>query len=75
MNVIDAIKKKDFKLAEQMIDAGADLTVRAENERTALMYAILSGQSASASAYAADLAMGVAGGGLVGMIMSNISPK
>lgn len=44
MNVIDAIKKKDFKLAEQMIDAGADLTVRAENERTALMYAILSGQ-------------------------------
>lgn len=39
------------------------------------VYAVLSGQSAPASAYAADLAMGVAGGGLVGMILSNISPK
>ena len=39
------------------------------------MYALLSGQVASASAYLADLAMGVAAGGIVGMILSNISPK
>ncbi|MBQ8554727.1 MAG: TIGR04086 family membrane protein [Clostridia bacterium] len=38
-------------------------------------YALLSGQNAPVSAYAADLAMGVAGGGIVGMILSNISPK
>lgn len=36
------------------------------------MYALLSGQSASASAYLADLGMGVAGGGIVGMILSNL---
>ena len=36
------------------------------------MYALLSGQSAPASAYLADLAMGVAGGGIVGMILSNL---
>ena len=39
------------------------------------LYALLSGQGAPASAYLADLAMGVAGGGIVGMILSNISPK
>ena len=39
------------------------------------LYALLSGQGAPASAYAADLAMGVAAGGIVGMILSNISPK
>ena len=36
------------------------------------MYALLSGQSAPASAYLADLVMGVAGGGIVGMILSNL---
>ena len=36
------------------------------------LYALLSGQSAPASAYLADLAMGVAGGGIVGMILSNL---
>ena len=39
------------------------------------MYALLSGQSASMSAYAADLAMGVASGGLIGMILSNMSGR
>ena len=39
------------------------------------MYALLSGQQASMTAYLADLGMGVAGGGIVGMILSNISPK
>ena len=39
------------------------------------LYAILSGQQAAFSSYLADLAMGVAGGGIVGMILSNISPK
>ena len=38
-------------------------------------YAILSGQQAAFSSYLADLAMGVAGGGIVGMILSNISAK
>lgn len=38
-------------------------------------YALLSGQGASTSAYLADLGMGVAGGGIIGMILSNISPK
>ena len=38
-------------------------------------YVLLSGQGASASAYLADLGMGVAGGGIIGMILSNISPK
>ncbi len=36
------------------------------------MYAILSGQGAPVSAYLADLGMGVAGGGIVGMILSNL---
>ena len=36
------------------------------------MYAVLSGQSAPVSAYLADLAMGAAGGGIVGMILSNM---
>lgn len=39
------------------------------------LYALLSGQSAPVSAYLADLGMGVAGGGIVGMILSNISPR
>ncbi len=39
------------------------------------MYALLSGQSASITSYLADLGMGVAGGGLCGMILSNISSK
>ena len=39
------------------------------------LYAILSGQGASSSAYLADLGMGVASGGIIGMILSNISPK
>lgn len=39
------------------------------------LYALLSGQQAALSSYLADLAMGVAGGGIVGMILSNISPK
>ena len=36
------------------------------------MYAVLSGQTAPVSAYLADLAMGAAGGGIVGMILSNL---
>ena len=39
------------------------------------VYALLSGQNAPVTAYLADLGMGVAGGGIVGMILSNISPK
>ena len=39
------------------------------------LYALLSGQDAPVTAYGADLAMGVAAGGLTGMILSNISPK
>ncbi len=36
------------------------------------VYALLSGQNAPVSAYLADLGMGVAGGGIVGMILSNM---
>lgn len=39
------------------------------------IYALLSGQTAPVTAYLADLGMGVAGGGIMGMILSNISPK
>lgn len=39
------------------------------------IYALLSGQGAPVTAYLADLGMGVAGGGIIGMILSNISPK
>ena len=39
------------------------------------LYALFSGQSAPVTAYLADLGMGVAGGGIVGLILSNISPK
>ncbi len=39
------------------------------------VYALLSGQQAPVTAYLADLGMGVAGGGIMGMILSNISPK
>ena len=38
------------------------------------VYALLSGQSAPWTAYLADLGMGVAGGGIVGMILSNLAP-
>ncbi len=36
------------------------------------VYALLSGQQAPLSAYLADLGMGVAGGGIVGMLLSNM---
>lgn len=36
------------------------------------LYALLSGQGASTGAYLADLGMGVAGGGIVGMLLSNM---
>ena len=36
------------------------------------VYALLSGQCAPVSAYLADLGMGVAGGGIVGMLLSNM---
>lgn len=36
------------------------------------VYALLSGQGAPVSAYLADVAMGAAGGGIVGMILSNL---
>ena len=36
------------------------------------LYALLSGQGAPVSAYLADLGMGLAGGGIVGMILSNL---
>ena len=39
------------------------------------VYALLTGQNAPVTAYLADLGMGVAGGGIVGMILSNISRK
>lgn len=39
------------------------------------LYALLSGQQAPFTSYLADLGMGIAGGGIVGMILSNISPK
>ena len=38
------------------------------------LYALLSGQAAPATAYLADLARGVAAGGIVGMILSNLTP-
>ena len=39
------------------------------------LYAVLSGQQAPVTAYLADLGMGVAGGGIVGMILSNMSSR
>lgn len=39
------------------------------------LYALLSRQGASPASYLADLGMGVAGGGIVGMIVSNISSR
>ena len=39
------------------------------------VYALLTGLTPSVSAWLADLGMGVAAGGIVGMILSNISPK
>jgi len=40
-----------------------------------MLYALLSGQQAPFTSYLADLGMGVAGGGIVGMILSNLSPR
>lgn len=40
-----------------------------------VLYALLSGQQMPWTSYLADLGMGIAGGGIVGMILSNISPK
>ena len=39
------------------------------------VYALLSGQHAPVTAYLADLGMGIAGGGIVGMILSNVQPQ
>lgn len=39
------------------------------------VYALLSGQQLPATAYLADLGMGVAGGGITGMILSNLVKK
>jgi len=36
-------------------------------------YALLSGQGAPLTAYLADLGMGIAGGGIVGMVLSGLS--
>ena len=52
--------------------AGVGLTYMAVG---VALYAVLSGQQAPLTAYLADLGMGVAGGGIVGMIMSNISTR
>lgn len=38
-------------------------------------YALLTGQQASVSSYLADIGMGVAGGGMVGMIMGSANTK
>lgn len=40
-----------------------------------ILYALLGGQHIPASSYLADLAMGVAGGGITGMILSNLPKK
>ncbi|MBQ8537894.1 MAG: TIGR04086 family membrane protein [Clostridia bacterium] len=39
------------------------------------VYGLLTGQQASLTAYLADLGMGIAGGGIAGMILSNLAPK
>ena len=39
------------------------------------LYALLTGQNLPATSYLGDLGMGVAGGGLTGMILSNLSAK
>lgn len=39
------------------------------------VYALLTGCSPSASAWLADLGMGVAGGGIVGMLLTGMSPR
>ena len=52
--------------------AGVGLTYMAVG---VALYAILSGQQAPLTAYLADLGMGVAGGGIVGMILSNLSSR
>ena len=52
--------------------AGVGLTYMAVG---VALYAVLSGQQAPLTAYLADLGMGVAGGGIVGMILSNLSSR
>lgn len=39
------------------------------------VYALLSGQGAPWTAYLADLGMGVAAGGIIGMLLSNMAPR
>ena len=39
------------------------------------VYTLLTGQQAPLAAYLADVGMGVAGGGIAGMILSNLAPK
>lgn len=39
------------------------------------VYTLLTGQQAPWTAYLADLGMGVAGGGIAGMILSNLTPR
>lgn len=39
------------------------------------LYAVLTGQNLPVTSYLGDLGMGVAGGGLTGMILSNLSAK
>ena len=38
------------------------------------VYSLLTGQQAPLTAYLADLGMGIAGGGIMGMILSNLAP-
>lgn len=40
-----------------------------------ILYAVLAGQNVPWTSYLADLAMGVAGGGIAGMIISNLPKK
>lgn len=40
-----------------------------------VLYAVLSGQQVGWTAYVADLAMGIAGGGITGMLLSNLPRK
>ena len=61
--------------SKSVIDGVASIVFTSTMGLGVALYALLSGQQASFSSYLADLAMGVAGGGIVGMILSNISAK
>ena len=61
--------------SKSVIDGVASIVFASTMGLGVALYALLSGQQASFSSYLADLAMGVAGGGIVGMILSNISAK